>query len=105
MCIADKLHMPAGRLPANMGYQSQWGDACFASRRRRVRFPYAPFGIWLWLYVIGGRSFSPVKKYWRVAQQVEHLAVNQGVVGSSPTVPADVPDINVGNIQKRKMQK
>lgn len=28
------------------------------------------------------------------------MAVNQGVVGSSPTVSADVTDINVGDIQK-----
>ena len=47
----------------------------------------------------------PVKTYWHVAQQVERLAVNQDVAGSSPAAPADVPDINVGNIQKRKMQK
>ena len=44
----------------------------------------------------------PVKKYWRVAQQVERLAVNQDVAGSSPAAPADVPDIYVGNIQKKK---
>ena len=46
-----------------------------------------------------------VKKYWRVAQQVEHLAVNQGVVGPSPTVPADVLDIYVGDIQKKDKQE
>lgn len=40
----------------------------------------------------------PVKKYWRVAQQVERLAVNQDVAGSSPAAPADVPDIYVGDI-------
>ena len=40
----------------------------------------------------------PVKKYWRVAQQVEHLAVNQGVVGPSPTVPADVFNVNTGDV-------
>ena len=34
--------MPVGTLPANMGYKSQWGDACFASRRWRVQSPYAP---------------------------------------------------------------
>lgn len=33
------------------------------------------------------------------------MAVNQGVVGPSPTVPADVPDINAGNIQKEKNTK
>lgn len=33
------------------------------------------------------------------------MAVNQGVVGPSPTVPADVPGIYVGNIQKEKNTK
>ena len=41
-----------------------------------------------------------VKEYWRVAQQVERLAVNQGVVGPSPTVPADVPDLCRRHIKK-----
>lgn len=47
----------------------------------------------------------PVKKYWRVAQQVERETVNLVVVGSSPTVSADVPDIYVGDIQKKKNRR
>ena len=30
------------------------------------------------------------------------MAVNQDVAGSSPAAPADVPDINVGDIQKKR---
>lgn len=34
------------------------------------------------------------------------MAVNQDVAGSSPAAPADVPDINVGDIQqKRKINR
>ena len=39
-----------------------------------------------------------VKKYWRVAQQVEREIINLVVV------QADVPDINVGDIQRKKQK-
>ena len=51
----------------------------------------------MWL---AGKFFVRKEILARSSEQVERLAVNQDVVGSSPTVPADVPDINVGNMQK-----
>lgn len=68
----------------------QAGGGGFDSRMLHLAYSYGC----MWLEGKG----LPVKKYWRVAQQVERLAVNQDVAGSSPAAPADVPDIYVGDI-------
>ena len=68
----------------------QAGGGGFDSRMLHLAYSYG----YMWLEGKG----LPVKKYWRVAQQVERLAVNQDVAGSSPAAPADVPDIYVGDI-------
>lgn len=69
----------------------QAGGGGFDSRMLHLAYGYGC----MWLE---GKFFARKEILARSSEQVERLAVNQDVVGSSPTVPADVTDINVGNI-------